>query len=304
MYLPKKVELVEVCPRDGFQNVHDLIPYEAKVAIIKKLAEAGFKRMEVGSFVSPKAIPQMADTKAVVAEVKDVLKANGVRSVALVPNARGVETAVECGVDEVTYVISVSEQHNMANVRRTPNESLEQFKALIGEYGSKIDFRLALATALGCPFGEEIRAERVAEMAKFGLDLGCKEVMIADTVGVSNPKRTHELMSLLVKEFGADTFVMHLHDTRGLALANTLTCLQLGVNRFEAAAGGLGGCPFAPGAAGNAATEDVLNMMNEMGIETGINNDILHEAVELIQANVHANIISHLTPLYKKTSCV
>ena len=303
MYLPKKVELVEVCPRDGFQNVHDLIPYEAKVAIIKKLAEAGFKRMEVGSFVSPKAIPQMADTKAVVAEVKDVLKANGVRSVALVPNARGVETAVECGVDEVTYVISVSEQHNMANVRRTPNESLEQFKALIGEYGSKIDFRLALATALGCPFGEEIRAERVAEMAKFGLDLGCKEVMIADTVGVSNPKRTHELMSLLVKEFGADTFVMHLHDTRGLALANTLTCLQLGVNRFEAAAGGLGGCPFAPGAAGNAATEDVLNMMNEMGIETGINNDILHEAVELIQANVHANIVSHLTPLYNKSAC-
>ena len=303
MYLPENVDLIEVCPRDGFQNVHDLIPFEAKVAIIKKLAEAGFKKMEAVSFVSPKAIPQMADAKEVIAAVKDTLKANGVRSVALVPNARGVETAVDCGMDEVTYVISVSEQHNMANVRRTPNESLEQFKALIGEYGGRIDFRLALATALGCPFGEEIRTERIAEMVRFGVEQGCKEVLIADTVGVSNPKRTHEVMSALVKEFGPDLFVMHLHDTRGLALANALACLQLGVHKFEAAAGGLGGCPFAPGAAGNAATEDMLHMMSEMGIETGINNDILHEAVELIQANVHANIISHLTPLYKKPAC-
>ena len=149
MDLPKHVELIEVCPRDGFQNVHDIIPFEGKVAIIKKLAEAGFKRLEVVSFVSPKAIPQMADAKDVVAAVKDTLKEHGVRTVALVPNARGVETAVECGIDELTYVISVSKAHNMANVRRTPEESMEQFKALIQEYGHKIDFRLALATALG-----------------------------------------------------------------------------------------------------------------------------------------------------------
>ena len=194
MDLPKHVELIEVCPRDGFQNVHDIIPFEGKVAIIKKLAEAGFKRLEIVSFVSPKAIPQMADAKDVVAAVKDTLKEHGVRTVALVPNARGVETAVECGIDELTYVISVSKAHNMANVRRTPEESMEQFKALIQEYGHKIDFRLALATALGCPFGEEIRTERVAEMVQFGLDLGCKEISIADTVGMSNPKRTHDLL--------------------------------------------------------------------------------------------------------------
>ena len=260
--------------------------------------------MEAVSFVSPKAIPQMADAKDVMLAVKDTLKEHGVRSVALVPNARGVETALECGVDELTYVVSVSEKHNMANVRRTPAESLEQFKGLIGQYGDKMSFRLALATALGCPFGEEIRTERVAEMVQFGLDQGCKEVMIADTVGMSNPKRTYDLMSALVAQFGADKFVMHLHDTRGLALANTLVCMQLGVHKFESAAGGLGGCPFAPGAAGNVATEDVLNMMSEMGVETGINNDVLHEAVELIQANVHANIVSHLTPLYKKAPCV
>ena len=304
MKLPETVELIEVCPRDGFQNVHDLIPFDAKVAIIKKLAEAGFKRIEAVSFVSPKAIPQMADAKDVMLAVKDTLKAHGVRSVALVPNARGVETALECGVDELTYVVSVSEKHNMANVRRTPDESLAQFKELAGQYGHQMRFRLALATALGCPFGEEIRTERVAEMVCFGLEQGCEEVMIADTVGMSNPKRTYDLMEALVKEFGPDRFVMHLHDTRGLALANTLACMQLGVHKFESAAGGLGGCPFAPGAAGNVATEDVLNMMSEMGIATGIDNDVLHEAVELIQANVHANIVSHLTPLYKKAPCV
>ncbi len=303
MKLPETVELIEVCPRDGFQNVHDLIPFDAKVAIIKKLAEAGFKRIEAVSFVSPKAIPQMADAKDVMLAVKDTLKAHGVRSVALVPNARGVETALECGVDELTYVVSVSEKHNMANVRRTPDESLAQFKELAGQYGHQMRFRLALATALGCPFGEEIRTERVAEMVRFGLEQGCEEVMIADTVGMSNPKRTYDLMEALVKEFGPDRFVMHLHDTRGLALANTLACMQLGVHKFESAAGGLGGCPFAPGAAGNVATEDVLNMMSEMGIATGIDNDVLHEAVELIQANVHANIVSHLTPLYKKAPC-
>ena len=304
MNLPNNVELIEVCPRDGFQNVHDLIPIEGKVAIIKKLAEAGFKRLEITSFVSPKAIPQMADAKEVVAAVKDTLKANGVESVALVPNARGVETALECGVEELTYVVSVSKAHNMANVRRTPDESLEQFKLLIGEYGQQIRFRLALATALGCPFGEEIRTERVAEMVDFGLSLGCREVMIADTVGMSNPRRTYDLMKALVDQFGPDKFVMHLHDTRGLALANTLVCMQLGIHKFESAAGGLGGCPFAPGAAGHAATEDVLNMMSEMGISTGVDNDKLHEAVLLIQQYVHAPLVSHMTPLYKKSPCV
>ena len=304
MNLPKSVELIEVCPRDGFQNVHDLIPFEGKVAIIKKLAEAGFKRLEIVSFVSPKAIPQMADAKDVVAAVKDTLKEHGVRTVALVPNARGVETAVECGIDELTYVISVSHAHNMANVRRTPEESMEQFKALIEQYGHQIDFRLALATALGCPFGEEIRTERVAEMVQFGLDLGCKEISIADTVGMSNPKRTHDLMKALTEQFGPDKFVMHLHDTRGLALANSLAAMELGVHKFETAAGGLGGCPFAPGAAGNVATEDTLNMMSEMGVETGIDNDVLHEAVLLIQQYVHSPIVSHLTPLYKKDPCV
>lgn len=304
MNLPKFVEMIEVCPRDGFQNIHDLIPFDTKVAVIKQLAAAGYQRIEICSFVSPKAIPQMADAVDVVASTREMLKSNGVKTAALVPNARGVETAVTCGIDELTYVISVSEKHNMANVKRTPAESMEEFKALIGQYGDKVRFRLSLATALGCPFGEEIRTERVLEMARFGFELGCEEVMIADTVGMANPVRVSALMTALVHAYGPDKFIMHLHDTRGLALANTLAAMQLGLHKFESAAGGLGGCPFAPGAAGNVASEDVLNMLTEMGVETGVDAGALNEAVILIQEGVHAPIVSHMAGLYKKPSCV
>lgn len=304
MKVPKKAELIEVCPRDGFQNIRDIIPFGVKVAIIKKLAEAGFHRIEAVSFVSPKAIPQMADAKDVMLAVKPTLVKHGVRSVALVPNAQGVEAALECGVEEVTYVISVSKQHNLANVRRTPEKSMEQFRQLIGQYRNSIDFRLSLATALGSPFGEEITTEQVAEMVECGLEAGCREIMIADTVGMSNPKHTHDLMSLLSGRFGSDPFVMHLHDTQGMALANTLVCLQLGIHKFETAAGGLGGCPFAPGAAGNGASEDALHMLMEMNIETGVNPETLHQAVKLIQTGVHSPVISHMAHLYSNDFCM
>ena len=301
MVFPKRVEITEVGPRDGIQNVHDIVPFKAKVAIIKKMAQAGFRHIEAISFVSPKAIPQMADAKEVFLAVKDTLRERGVRSVALVPNARGVETAVECGVDEVTYVISVSEKHNMANVRCTPAESMEQFKGLVKEYKGKIDFRLGLVTALGSPFPEEeIRTETVMEMARTGLELGCKMITVADTVGISHPGRTYEVMKMLTQHFGPDPFVMHLHNARGMALANALVCLELGVHHFEAACGGLGGRPLAPGAAGNVATEDLNYMLTQMGIDTGLDSDILYEATTLIRENVHAPLASAIYPLYQK----
>lgn len=304
MKVPKKAELIEVCPRDGFQNVRDIIPFDVKVAIIKKLAEAGFHRIEAVSFVSPKAIPQMTDAKDVMLAVKPTLLKHGVRSVALVPNAQGVEAALECGVEEVTYVISVSKQHNLANVRRTPEKSMKQFRQLIGQYGNSIDFRLSLATALGSPFGEEITTEQVSEMAEFGLNAGCKEIMIADTAGMSDPKHTYELMRQLTSRFGPNQFVMHLHDTQGMALANTLACLQLGIHKYETAAGGLGGCPFAPGAAGNAATEDVYHMLTKMGIGTDVNPESLHQAIKLIQTGVHSPVVSHMAHLYGNDFCM
>jgi len=303
MIIPKSVEILEVCPRDGFQNVKDFIATEDKIAIVERLIDANFKRIELGSFVSPKAIPQMADTKEVVAAAKQYAVDQDIKFVALVPNARGVESAIAAGVDQITYVISASESHNKANVNRTVAESMEQYEALIKEYKGDIDFRLGLATTFGCPFGDEVKIERIQEMCKWAFDLGTVEILMADTVGLGNPKKVSEVMRTLVNEFGPEKFVMHLHDTRGLALANTLAAMQYGITKFESATGGLGGCPFAPGASGNAATEDLYYMLSEMGIETNIEIEKVYEAIQLIKDKVNTTIVSHLAPLYKGNVC-
>ena len=232
MVFPQSVEITEVGPRDGIQNVHDLVSFDGKVAIIRKMAEAGFKRIEAVSFVSPKAIPQMADAKEVFMAVKDDLRKNGVRSVALVPNARGVETAVECGVDEVTYVISVSEQHNMANVRRTPAESMEQFRQLIEQYKDQINFRLGLVTALGSPFaGEEIRTETVVEMARFGLELGQVEDVVIGSVA---PQVMHTLSRAVQKYVGKTPLVLDEALDPGLPYVECDSDERLGPDRAAA----------------------------------------------------------------------
>lgn len=299
----KSVEILEVCPRDGFQNVKDFIETEDKIKIVKKLIDANFKRIELGSFVSPKAIPQMADTKEVVFAAKEYAKGKDVKFVALVPNARGVENAIASGVDQITYVISVSESHNKANVNRTVKESMDQYETLIKEYKDQVDFRLGLATTFGCPFGDEVSIDKIKEMCKWAFDLGTVEILMADTVGLGNPKKVADIMGVLVNDFGPDRFVMHLHDTRGLALANTLTAMRYGVSKFESATGGLGGCPFAPGASGNAATEDLYYMLSEMGIETDLDIERVYEAIDLIKETVKADIVSHLAPLHKGNIC-
>ena len=303
MIIPKSVEILEVCPRDGFQNIKDFIATEDKIAIIEKLIDANFKRIELGSFVSPKAIPQMADTKKIVAAAKKYAAGKDIKFVALVPNARGVESAIEAGVDQITYVISASESHNKANVNRSVAESMEQYEALIKQYKGDIDFRLGLATTFGCPFGDDVKIERIKKMCNWAFELGTVEILMADTVGLGNPKKVSAIMDVLVREFGSNNFVMHLHDTRGLALANTLTAMQYGITKYESAAGGLGGCPFAPGASGNSATEDLYYMLNEMGIETNIDIEKVYEAIQLIKSKVNTNIVSHIASLYKIDAC-
>lgn len=303
MIFPEKVEILEVCPRDGFQNVLDFIPTEKKIEIVKSLVDADFKRIEVGSFVSPKAIPQMADSKDVIAAVREYAKGKDLTFVSLVPNARGVENAIEAKSDQITYVISVSEAHNKANVNRTVAESKEQYEILIQEYKAQVDFRLGLATTFGCPFGEDITVDRVMRMVEWALKLGTKEILMADTVGLGNPKKVDTIMKAVTEEFGPENFIMHLHDTRGLALANSITAMQYGITKFESAAGGLGGCPFAPGASGNVATEDLYYMLSEMGIETGINIEKVYEAIDKIKENVHANLSGHLALLRSKETC-
>lgn len=300
---PKMVEILEVCPRDGFQNVHDFIPTDKKIDIVKSLVDANFKRIEVGSFVSPKAIPQMADSKEVITAIREYAKDKELTIVSLVPNARGVENAIDAKADQITYAISVSEAHNKANVNRTVAESKEQYEGLIKQYKSQVDFRLGLATTFGCPFGEDITVERVMKMVEWSLNLGTKEVLMADTVGLGNPKKVDAIIKAVTDEFGTEPFVMHLHDTRGLALANSITAMKYGITKFESAAGGLGGCPFAPGASGNLATEDLYYMLNEMGIETGIDIEKVYEAIDKIKKYVNAALSGHMALLRSKETC-
>lgn len=299
MNLPEKVEIVEVCPRDGFQNVKDFISTENKVEIIKKLIDTGFKRIEITSFVNPKWIPQMIDAKEVAAEVKKYSKGKNVILVALAPNKRGFQNALEAGIDEVTFVVSVSEAHNKKNVNKTVEESMAQFEEIAKDKGG-VRLKLALATALGCPFGEKIKTEKIISMAKRGLDVGADEILIADTVGLGNPLLVDKVLGEVTKHIDVNKICMHLHDTRSLALANTVAAMQHGVYKFESAAGGLGGCPFAPGASGNVATEDLANMLISMGIDININIDKLTEAVGLIKRYVNYPITSHMSRLCSK----
>ena len=267
MNLPEKVELIEVCPRDGFQNVHDIIPFDAKVAIIKKLAEAGFKRVEAVSFVSPKAIPQLADAKDVTKVVLE--KYPDVDLFALVPNLRGAQNAYELGLRKVCYVVSLSVSHNKANINRTHEQSLEAYKEIRAAYPD-LDVIVDLATTFGCPFeGKYEDPAAVVAFLKDYVDAGMTTCCLCDTIGIADPAQVKAVISAVAAYPTLDLMV-HFHDTRGLGMANSLAAMECGVTKIQAALGGLGGCPFAPGASGNLSTEDTVWMLNEMGYDTGI----------------------------------
>ena len=268
MNLPKMVQITEVGPRDGFQNLKDWIPTENKIAIIEQLAAAGFKRIELTSFVHPKAVPQMADAAEILTTIK-AKYAGQLQCIALVPNLFGAKRAIELGADEITFVISASEAHNLANTKQTVEQSLAAFADVCKIKGNTV-VRLSVATAFTCPFAGNVPPENVIRIIEAGKQAGADDIMLADTIGTANPLQIEKLLTLLIPSYGKD-FVLHIHDTHGMGLANVLTCLQLGISRFETSVGGLGGCPFAPGAAGNIATEDLVNMLQGMGIDTGIN---------------------------------
>ena len=268
MNLPKIVQITEVGPRDGFQNLKDWIPTENKIAIIEQLAAAGFKRIELTSFVHLKAVPQMADAAEILTTIK-AKYAGQLQCIALVPNLFGAKRAIELGADEITFVISASEAHNLANTKQTVEQSLAAFADVCKIKGNTV-VRLSVATAFTCPFAGNVPPENVIRIIEAGKQAGADDIMLADTIGTANPLQIEKLLTLLIPSYGKD-FVLHIHDTHGMGLANVLTCLQLGISRFETSVGGLGGCPFAPGAAGNIATEDLVNMLQGMGIDTGIN---------------------------------
>jgi len=290
--LPDKVEIMEVCPRDGFQSVKEFIPTEHKVAIIDGLAGTGISSMEVTSFVSPKAIPQMADAADVLAEFKKKWKGK-VTSIALIPNLRGAEGAMASGVDWMNFVISASEAHNQANTKRTVDESIAEMEKVAALKGST-KLRVSVATAFACPFAGPVAPEKVVRVIDRALEAGADGITMADTIGTADPKYLTSTLSVIREKYGDYPFTLHLHDTYGMALANMVATMGLGIASFDAAAGGLGGCPFAPGAAGNAATEDMVNMAERMGISTGIDILKVLSVVRTMESVYGLKINSHL----------
>ena len=290
--LPATVEITEVGPRDGFQNVKTFIPTADKVAIIEGLIAAGLKKFELTSFVSTKAIPQLADAadvcRTILAKYGDQIQGS-----ALVPNLRGAQSAWDAGIREVACVISVSASHNRANINRTHDESLADLAKMI-ESLPGMTVRVDLATAFACPFEGWTPLDAVGMLAEKIQKLGVTKIVLADTIGVATPDRVHALSAYMRQRFPKIDLALHLHDTRGMGLSNTLAGLMAGITTFETSIAGLGGCPFAPGAAGNTATEDMVNMMRDMNIATGVSREKLIDVVALVGEKVDAPINSHL----------
>ena len=273
MSRPRKVIVTEVGPRDGFQIEHDLIPTATKIALINQLIEAGVPRVEFSSFVSPRAVPQLADAAEVLAGID---RSRGTELIALVPNAKGAARAIEAGADELCVFVSASETHNRKNVNRTVEESLAGFTevmAIAGRAGTPVHG--AIATAFGCPFEGDVPVAQVGRIAKKFRELGMIGVGLGDTTGMATPPLVVERCRHLNKHVPDLPVTLHFHNTRGLGLVNVMTGLDEGVAAFESSFAGLGGCPFAPGATGNICTEDLVNLLNELGIETGIDLDRL-----------------------------
>ena len=275
----RDIHICEVGPRDGLQNAHHMMPTEAKKRWISALAAAGLEEIEVGSFVPPKLIPAMADTGEIVAHARGI---SGLRVVALAPNLKGFERAVQAGAHKITFPVSASRAHSLANVRMTPEQMVEEVRKcrdLRGADGPQIEG--AVSTAFGCTMQGEVPEDDVLRIAA-ALAEFCDCVALADTVGYANPAQVRRIFGRVRKEIGDKLEGAHFHNTRGLGLANALAAYEEGVRAFDSSMGGLGGCPFAPGASGNVVTEDLVFMFESMGLSTGIDFDRLLAAREAL----------------------
>jgi hydroxymethylglutaryl-CoA lyase len=268
MSKPELVQLIEVGMRDGFQMESKIVPTDIKVKIGEKLIAAGMQEIEVTSFVSPKLVPQLNDAK----EVVQRLRGRGARLRALAANQRGAERAIDAGVDTIVAFMSSSETHNHRNVNRSIHESMRSVRemALLAKV-ARIQLHGAIATAFGCPFEGEISADKSLRIAQFYSDLGITDISLGDTTGMATPMTVYKLCEVIQLKLPHLRICLHFHNTRGIAMANVLTGLELGVDAYESSFGGLGGCPFAVGATGNVCTEDLLYLLHEMNLSTGVN---------------------------------
>ncbi len=265
---PAKVTLCEVGLRDGLQNEKTIPSIEQKLQLLDAVVASGVKIIEVGAFVHPKAVPQMADTDALCRAMK---KVEGVEYRALVPNIKGVQRAFDAGLTKAKLTVSASEAHCLANFNSTPVSMVEGF-ADCAEFAAQNRMVLsgAISTSFGCPFQGRVPVEQVENVVRSFVKLGITELSLSDTTGMANPRQVYELGTHMIQMFPEVKWVMHFHNTRDMALANIVTAIQAGIRMFDGAFAGLGGCPFAPGASGNVASEDVIHMLHEMGIDTGI----------------------------------
>lgn len=291
MQLPSSVTLCEVGLRDGIQNEKEIWRTEDKIELAKAAIDAGFRVIELGSFVSPKAVPQTADTDALFAALGDV---SGVEKRALIANPRGVERAISCGCKKVKLNVSASRAHNLANLNMTPEESVAKFAActqLAAENGIEVSGSISMP--FGSPWERDIPFSDVCSIIEAYLAVGVTEISLSDASGMATPSRAYDMYTLVAKRYPDVKWWLHFHNTRGMAMANIVAAMTAGATRFDSSFAGLGGCPFVPGAAGNVATEDVLHMLDEMGVATGVD---LRKCIQIAKRAV--DIVGHSTDSY------
>lgn len=291
MKWPGAVTIKEVGPRDGLQNEKAFISTEDKIAWIDQLSQTGLQHIEITSFVNPKWIPALADGLEV---AKGIQRIQGVSYSALVPNHKGLAKALEANIDEVAVFMSASETHNQKNINKSIGETFPLLKEIVAESlqaGKSV--RGYVSTVFGCPYEGDVPVEQVVRVSEALFAMGIQELSLGDTIGVANPRQVQEVLEVLLKHFPAEKLAMHFHDTRGTAMANILASMDMGITIFDGALGGLGGCPYAPGASGNLATDDLLYMLDGMGIHTGIDRERLLAAAGFIQEKIGRPLPSH-----------
>jgi hydroxymethylglutaryl-CoA lyase len=296
---PTSVTIKEVGPRDGLQNEKTVVSTADKIAWINQLSRTGLKYIEITSFVNPKWIPPLADALDVSLGIERV---EGVTYAALVPNLRGLEGFLKADLDEVNLFMSASETHNRKNINKSIEETFPVFQEVVSEArkaGKTV--RGYLSTVFGCPYEGKIEVKQVVYVAQKLIDIGIQELSLGDTIGVANPAQVYEVLEELLKFVPAEKIAMHFHNTRGTALANVLASLEMGITTFDGALGGLGGCPYAPGASGNLATDDLLYMLHGMGISTGVDLDKMIAAAKFIEERIGRPLPSHTLQTVRAT---
>ncbi|CAN2251334.1 hydroxymethylglutaryl-CoA lyase [Bacillus vallismortis] len=300
MSYPKKVTIKEVGPRDGLQNEPVWIATEDKITWVNQLSRTGLSYIEITSFVHPKWIPALRDAIDV---AKGIDRVKEVTYAALVPNQKGLENALEGGIDEACVFMSVSETHNRKNINKSTSETLHILKQVNDDaIKANLTTRAYLSTVFGCPYEKDVPIEQVIRLSEALFEFGISELSLGDTIGAANPAQVETVLEALLARFSANQLALHFHDTRGTALANMVTALQMGITVFDGSAGGLGGCPYAPGSSGNAATEDIVYMLEHMGIKTNVKLDKLLSAAKWIEEKMGKQLPSRNLQVFKSSS--